>query len=70
MSLELPGDLRWISFLMRVSKPAFAYCYTDAQLINLQTLLLGADANGTWTETSTIPSQGAAFNAPRTGNQH
>ena len=46
-----------------IANPPLAFCYTDTQLINLQTLLLGADANGTWTETSSMLSQGNAFNA-------
>ncbi len=51
-----------------------AYCDKDDALINLSTLITGANPNGTWTETSPQPSQGAAFNPASgtfaTGNQN
>jgi len=39
-----------------------AYCFNDDQLVSLTGLITGADPNGTWSETSTVPSQGNAFN--------
>ncbi len=39
-----------------------ALCANDVQLIHLSGLITGADVNGTWTETSSMPSQGNAFN--------
>jgi gliding motility-associated-like protein len=40
-----------------------SYCSNDNEFVSLAGLITGADANGTWTETSTTPSQGSAFNA-------
>ena len=40
-----------------------SYCVSDNELVNLAGLITGADANGSWTETSNVPSQGGAFNA-------
>ncbi len=39
------------------------FCIAENQLIDLTSLISGEDPNGTWKETSTTPSQGAAFNA-------
>ncbi|MBK9103821.1 MAG: gliding motility-associated C-terminal domain-containing protein [Saprospiraceae bacterium] len=39
-----------------------AYCSNEDQVVSLATLISGADINGTWSETSTSPSSGAAFN--------
>jgi gliding motility-associated-like protein len=44
------------------ANPTTSLCSVDATIINLQNELTGADPNGTWTETSTIPSTGLAFN--------
>jgi gliding motility-associated-like protein len=38
-----------------------AYCYKDSELVDLSSLLTGADANGLWSETSPTLSQGNAF---------
>lgn len=38
-------------------------CQGVAQTFNLNNMLVGADPGGVWTETSTIPSSGGAFNA-------
>lgn len=43
--------------------PALAFCAGENNTVFLFDLLLGADAGGTWTETSPVPSQGNAFNA-------
>ncbi|MBK9983411.1 MAG: gliding motility-associated C-terminal domain-containing protein [Saprospiraceae bacterium] len=43
------------------AQPA-AYCFNENAVVNLASLINGEDANGTWTETSTSPSQGNAFN--------
>jgi len=40
-----------------------AFCVGDNQLVNLNAMITGADANGTWTETSAVPSVGGAFNS-------
>ena len=40
-----------------------AYCVGDNQLVNLNTMITGADANGVWTETSAVSSVGGAFNS-------
>ncbi|HZY10431.1 MAG TPA: gliding motility-associated C-terminal domain-containing protein, partial [Bacteroidota bacterium] len=45
-----------------VATQPVAFCSGDDQLVNLNGLITGADANGTWTETSLSPSQGIAFN--------
>ncbi len=39
------------------------FCENENELVDLTSLLLGADPNGTWTETSVPASQGSAFNA-------
>ena len=41
---------------------ALEFCSDAGQLVQLPTLLVGADAGGQWTETSTLPSQPGAFN--------
>jgi hypothetical protein len=38
------------------------YCYNTNQLVPLALSLFGEDPNGVWTETSSVPSQGNAFN--------
>ena len=49
------------------ANPTTSLCSVDATLVNLQNEIIGADANGTWTETSAIPSGGIAFD-PTTGS--
>jgi len=49
------------------ANPTTSLCSIDATIITLQNELIGADANGTWTETSTNPSTGIAFD-PTTGS--
>ncbi len=39
-----------------------AYCFNENVTVNLADLINGEDANGSWKETSTSPSQGNAFN--------
>ncbi len=39
-----------------------SYCSVDITLVDLQNELVGADANGQWTEISTNPSTGTGFN--------
>ena len=46
-----------------IASQPIAYCAKENQLVNLITMITGADANGTWTEISPIPSTGGAFNA-------
>lgn len=43
-----------------------SFCFNDDEIINLASIITGADINGIWTETSPILSQGTAFN-PVTG---
>lgn len=54
--------------------PALAFCKGTGNLVNLSSLLLGADTGGAWQETSASPSQAGAFNALngtfQTGNQN
>lgn len=40
-----------------------AYCADEDQIVSLISMITGADADGTWTETSAIPSTSGAFNA-------
>lgn len=40
-----------------------SFCLNDNELVSLTGLIIGADASGTWSETSIVPSQGAAFNS-------
>ncbi|MBK6903424.1 MAG: gliding motility-associated C-terminal domain-containing protein [Saprospirales bacterium] len=59
------------SITVTVNNPVFAgtanaptaLCSGVGQLIGLGSLLTGADPGGVWTETSTAPSTGGAFNA-------
>ncbi len=44
-----------------VAAAPLAFCFDENETISLSDLLSGADANGAWTETSVIPSQGGAF---------
>ena len=37
------------------------FCFEETEVADLNSLLSGADANGSWTETSSVPSQGNAF---------
>lgn len=46
-----------------VASQPVAYCANEDQVVNLITMITGADANGSWAETSAIPSTGGAFNA-------
>lgn len=46
-----------------VADPPLSFCANADQLIDLSTMLSGADPNGTWSETSSTPSQGGAFDA-------
>ncbi len=39
------------------------FCFGENQVVNLSTLLIGADGGGEWNETSQFPSSGGAFNA-------
>jgi len=39
------------------------FCFGASELVQLSSLLSGADVDGQWTETSTLPSQAGAFNA-------
>jgi len=43
--------------------PPAEYCFNENAMLTLSDLLIGEEANGTWTETSVKPSQGGAFNA-------
>jgi subtilisin-like proprotein convertase family protein len=43
--------------------PALAFCAGENNTVALFDLLVGADSGGSWSETSTAPSQGNAFNA-------
>jgi gliding motility-associated-like protein len=56
-----------------VAMQPVAYCADEDALINLTDLVTGEDVNGTWTETSIVPSQGNAFNTTnatfKTGSQ-
>jgi gliding motility-associated-like protein len=56
-----------------VASLPLSYCFNDADLVSLGNLISGEDANGIWTESSSIPSQGSAFNPANgtfsTGNQ-
>ena len=49
------------------ANPTTSLCSVDATMINLQNELIGADANGTWAETSANPSTGISFD-PTTGS--
>ncbi|MFK7771466.1 MAG: gliding motility-associated C-terminal domain-containing protein [Saprospiraceae bacterium] len=49
------------------ANPSTSLCSVDAAMINLQNELIGADANGIWTETSANPSSGISFD-PTTGS--
>ncbi len=40
---------------------SLSYCFNENEMVTLIDLITGADANGTWTETSVTPSQGLAF---------
>lgn len=42
--------------------PPASYCFKDDVLVNLSNQINGEDANGSWQETSSISSQGNAFN--------
>jgi len=42
---------------------ALEFCVGTGSVVQLMSLLSGADAGGVWAETSPIPSQGGAFNA-------
>ncbi len=44
-----------------IASQPVAYCFKDIELVDLSGLVTGADANGTWSETSTTLSQGNAF---------
>jgi len=44
-----------------IASGSLAFCFNTDQLVNLGSLIFGEDANGTWTETSTVLSQGNAF---------
>lgn len=44
-----------------IAAQPIAFCVGNDQLIDLNALITGADANGTWKETSSLPSQGIAF---------
>ncbi|MBL7803697.1 MAG: proprotein convertase P-domain-containing protein [Saprospiraceae bacterium] len=41
----------------------FEICAGQSNIVQLASLLVGADPGGSWTETSAIPSQGGSFNA-------
>lgn len=56
VTVNQPGDAG-------ATGPALAFCAGENNTIALFDLLLGADTGGFWTETSTNPSQGNAFNA-------
>ncbi|MEO6130887.1 MAG: gliding motility-associated C-terminal domain-containing protein, partial [Saprospiraceae bacterium] len=45
-----------------IAMAPLSYCLLDNDLVNLSTLIIGADPNGTWNETSVQLSQGGAFN--------
>jgi len=45
------------------ANPTTNFCSIDATLIHLQNEIIGADANGTWTEISVIPSLGTGFDS-------
>ncbi len=40
-----------------------SFCFNEAENISLDNLIAGGDLGGTWTETSSIPSSGNAFDA-------
>lgn len=42
---------------------ALEFCAGSSELVQLASLLIGADSGGTWTEVSATPSTGGAFNA-------
>ena len=46
-----------------VASAPVAFCVGDNQLVDLDAMITGADANGVWTETSAVPSVGGAFNS-------
>lgn len=46
-----------------VSLQPATYCAGDDEVVALTDLITGEDLNGTWKETSVVPSQGTAFNA-------
>lgn len=39
-----------------------SFCETETHIVNLTSLVTGEDPNGEWTETSSTPSSGSAFN--------
>ncbi|MBK6621758.1 MAG: hypothetical protein IPG32_13090 [Saprospirales bacterium] len=46
-----------------VAAQPLEFCIGEAQTVDLDNLLSGADPGGVWTETSAVPSSGGAFNA-------
>ena len=46
-----------------VANQPLAFCFDENEIVDLNNLISGGDANGNWTETSVNPSQGNAFDA-------
>ena len=46
-----------------IAEQPSAFCFNENELVILSDLITGENVGGTWTETSSTPSQGNAFNA-------